>query len=91
MISHELISAGLNGSTPVALIEKGCCPDQRLVRGQLNELAELVTREQVQSPALIVVGDVVKLADQLDWFAAEQNRISRENNFENKQQKQLSA
>lgn len=90
MISRELTQAGLNASTPVALIEKGCCKDQRLVRGQLHELVELVEREQVQSPALIVVGEVVNLADQLDWFAQEQARTEREslaqtNNIDNKQ------
>jgi len=90
MISRELTHAGLSASTPVALIEKGCCKDQRLVRGQLHELVELVEREQVQSPALIVVGEVVNLADQLDWFAQEQARAEKQNlaqtnNIENKQ------
>jgi len=85
MISRELTQAGLSADTPVALIEKGCCKDQRLVRGQLHELVELVEREQVQSPALIVVGEVVNLADQLDWFAAEQARTAQTNNIEYKQ------
>jgi len=68
MISDELQAAGMSGEMPAALIENGCCPQQRVVRGQLRELAELVQREQVQSPALIVVGKVVDLADQLSWF-----------------------
>lgn len=70
MISTNLISEGLSGETPAALIENGCCPEQRVIRGELRELAEMVSREQVQSPALIVVGDVVNLADRLDWFKA---------------------
>jgi uroporphyrin-III C-methyltransferase len=69
MISSNLIAAGLPMETSAALIENGCCPQQRVIRGDLSELAELVEREQVQSPALIVVGDVVNLADQLDWFS----------------------
>lgn len=69
MISRELCAAGLDASTPAALIENGCCSNQRVVTGTVAELEALVEREQVQSPALIVVGKVVALADQLAWFA----------------------
>ncbi len=68
MISDELQAAGMSPAMPAALIEKGCCPQQRVVRGKLSELVALAEREQVQSPALIVVGKVVDLADQLAWF-----------------------
>lgn len=78
MISDELQAAGMVGDMPAALIEKGCCPEQRVVRGNLSELAELVEREQVQSPALIVVGKVVSLADQLAWFAGLQGGMQGE-------------
>lgn len=69
MISNQLQHHGMSGSTPVALIENGCCPQQRVVRGLLQELPQLAERENVQSPALIVVGEVVNLADELAWFA----------------------
>ncbi len=52
----------------MALIENGCCPEQRVVRGELQCLSELALREKVVSPALIVVGEVVNLAEQLDWY-----------------------
>jgi uroporphyrin-III C-methyltransferase len=68
MISNQLQYHGMSANTPVALIENGCCPQQRVVRGQLQELPQLVERENVQSPALIVVGEVVNLADELAWF-----------------------
>lgn len=67
-ISKNLQATGMSTDMPVALIENGCCPQQRVVRGQLCELSELVEREKVQSPALIVVGEVVRLADHLQWF-----------------------
>lgn len=70
MISEQLCAAGMKPETPAALIENGCCPQQRVLCGQVDELAAMVEREQVQSPALIVVGSVVRLADQLSWFAA---------------------
>lgn len=69
MISDELQAAGMSADMPAALIENGCCPQQRVVRAKLSELAALAEREQVQSPALIVVGKVVDLADQLAWFS----------------------
>jgi len=73
MISDELQAAGMPAHMPVALIENGCCPQQRVVRGTLIELSKLAEQERVQSPALIVVGKVVDLADKLDWFTALQD------------------
>ena len=71
-IRHHLIAAGLSGSTPVALIENGCCDNQRVIRGILSQLSSLVESNQMQSPALIVVGQVVNLAQHLAWFHPEQ-------------------
>lgn len=68
MISSSLQQHGMRPDMPAALIENGCCPQQRVVRGPLHDLAQLAERERVKSPALIVVGEVVDLADQLAWF-----------------------
>ena len=65
-IQQRLIEHGLSTSTPVALIERGTTPQQRVVRGTLNELASLA--EQVVSPSLMVIGEVAALADSLAWF-----------------------
>ena len=70
-ISNNLMAADMDENTPVAIIENGSCQNQRLVRGKLMDLADLVARESVVSPALIVVGEVVNLADQLQWFESE--------------------
>lgn len=69
MIENKLLQAGMSANMPVALIENGCCKQQRVIKGSLKELAELVVAEKVQSPALIVVGKVVELANDLQWFA----------------------
>ncbi|WP_084605593.1 uroporphyrinogen-III C-methyltransferase [Psychromonas aquimarina] len=68
LIEKQLTAAGLSKDTPAAIIENGCCPEQRLITGQLNQLASLVTKEQVKSPALIMIGKVVSLSQQLQWF-----------------------
>lgn len=70
MISRELTRAGLSAETPIAFIENGCCPQQRTILGQLQDMATLVEREEIQSPALIVVGETVKLSEQLQWFSS---------------------
>ncbi|MGL6617017.1 siroheme synthase CysG [Aeromonas hydrophila] len=65
-IREQLLTHGKAGDTPVALIERGTQPSQRVIRGTLAQLPELAVG--VESPALIMVGSVVTLADQLAWF-----------------------
>ncbi|QXC31513.1 siroheme synthase CysG [Aeromonas sp. FDAARGOS 1409] len=66
VIRDQLLAHGKGGDTPVALIERGTQPSQRVIRGTLDQLPELAVG--VESPALIMVGSVVTLADQLAWF-----------------------
>ena len=65
-IREQLLAHGKASNTPVALIERGTQPCQRVIRGTLDELPTLAVG--VESPALIMVGSVVTLADQLAWF-----------------------
>lgn len=65
-IREQLLTHGKAGDTPVALIERGTQPSQRVIRGTLAQLPKLAVG--VESPALIMVGSVVTLADQLAWF-----------------------
>lgn len=67
-IREQLLAHGKASSTPVALIERGTQPCQRVIRGTLDELPALAVG--VESPALIMVGSVVTLADQLAWFGS---------------------
>ena len=66
VIREQLLAHGKGGATPVALIERGTQPSQRVIRGTLDQLPQLAMG--VESPALIMVGSVVTLADQLAWF-----------------------
>ena len=66
VIREQLLAHGKQGNTPVALIERGTQPSQRVIRGTLDQLPELAIG--VESPALIMVGSVVTLADKLAWF-----------------------
>lgn len=64
-ISAKLLAGGLAADTPVAIIENGCRKDQRDIISTLNEFPAAVLREQVQSPALIIVGEVVRMKEKL--------------------------
>ncbi|WP_427976726.1 uroporphyrinogen-III C-methyltransferase [Agarivorans sp.] len=81
-ISQQLQHFGKNGHTPAALIENGCHSQQRVVSGQLHQLPTLASEHQLQSPTLIVIGEVVSLREQLDWLsnlAHQQDQIELEN------------
>lgn len=60
-IADKLMADGLAPDTPVAVVERATQPGQRLVTSLLADLAGLVARKAIQSPALIVVGDVATL------------------------------
>ncbi len=61
----ELIKHGKSIDTPVAVIEKGTRPDQRVTVGTLADIVGLCKQRKVRAPAIIVVGDVVKLHSEL--------------------------
>jgi uroporphyrin-III C-methyltransferase/precorrin-2 dehydrogenase/sirohydrochlorin ferrochelatase len=62
-IAGNLIGAGLSPATPVAIIENGTRWDQRVVKGELQEIAALVRDHGIAAPALLVIGDVTRGAE----------------------------
>lgn len=62
-IADKLMSDGLTPDVPVAVIENAARPDMRVLRGLLAGLPDLVEREAVKSPALIVIGEVTARED----------------------------
>ena len=69
-IAGGLLTAGRAAQTPVAIIEQGTTPRQRTIITTLAQAAEEARRADVQPPALVVVGEVVRLHETLDWRAA---------------------
>lgn len=67
-ICRGLIGHGMPATTPVALVQQGTTPNQRVFASTLENLPELVEKESIQAPTLIIVGNVVRLRDQLNWF-----------------------
>jgi uroporphyrin-III C-methyltransferase/precorrin-2 dehydrogenase/sirohydrochlorin ferrochelatase len=53
---------------PIAVIENGTTANQKVVVGTLRNIRSKVSRTRIKSPALIIIGTVVNLRDQLNWF-----------------------
>jgi uroporphyrin-III C-methyltransferase len=66
-ITGELIRGGRAADTPAAVVESGTYPHQRTVTGSLANIATKTREAGIEGPALVVVGDVVRLRDQLAW------------------------
>ncbi len=69
-ISAQLIQHGRAATTPVAVVRWGTYNEQEVYVSNLINIAALVERQKVKAPALIVVGEVVRLREKLQWFTA---------------------
>ncbi|MGH2364312.1 MAG: uroporphyrinogen-III C-methyltransferase, partial [Chloroflexota bacterium] len=67
-IVAELLAHGRAGDTPAAAIRWGTRPDQQTVTGSLRDLPRLTDEAGLRAPAVVVVGEVVRLRDELRWF-----------------------
>jgi uroporphyrin-III C-methyltransferase / precorrin-2 dehydrogenase / sirohydrochlorin ferrochelatase len=61
-LRHNLIAAGADRATPVAIIENGTLDSERITTGRLDELGALVESNAVRAPALLIIGEVVSVA-----------------------------
>ncbi len=67
-IAKNLINNGKSPDTPVALVRWGTTARQQTVTGTLETIVEKVKKAKLKSPAIIVIGNVVSLRDELAWF-----------------------
>lgn len=75
VIASQLVRNGRAAETPVAVIERGTTAQQRVILGTLDDIAKRIMDEQVESPSLIIVGEVVALKERLAWFAGQQRNL----------------
>jgi uroporphyrinogen III methyltransferase/synthase len=68
LIASKLIENGREPSTPVGIIQWGTRPEQRVLVGELENIADLVKEEGFTNPSIIIVGEVVQLREKLQWF-----------------------
>ena len=64
----QLISAGRDGNTPAAVIEWGTCATQRVAVATLATLPDVIACDSFRAPAVLVIGEVVRLRSVLEWF-----------------------
>ncbi|HEY8710041.1 MAG TPA: uroporphyrinogen-III C-methyltransferase [Burkholderiaceae bacterium] len=77
-ICTQLVAHGMGAEMPAAVVEKGTTLDQRVVTGNLGNLASRVAAGGLESPCLIIVGEVVRLRDSLAWFGPAQGLVAQE-------------
>jgi len=69
-IVDDLVSAGMNKDTDVAIIESGTTKEQKVLLGNLSNIVGKVKDGDIKPPAIIVIGKVAGLAEKLDWLGA---------------------
>jgi uroporphyrinogen III methyltransferase/synthase len=69
-IAQKLIAAGRSPDTPAAMIQMAYCDGERVVMGTLENIAAEVRRANIQPPATLVVGEVVRLRERLQQLVA---------------------
>jgi len=67
-IAQELIAAGRAQGTPAAIVERASTTRQRTIVTTLAELPVAVRRNAIEAPALLIIGAVVTLTGELNWF-----------------------
>jgi uroporphyrinogen III methyltransferase/synthase len=68
LLTEKLIENGRSPDTPVAVIRWGTRPDQKTLVSTLKDIAKLVKEKDIRPPAVTVVGDVVNLRNELNWY-----------------------
>lgn len=76
LLIEQIIQAGQTPELPVAVISKGSTPEQQVVIGSLTDIEKKVTEAQLPSPALIMIGHTVALADALAFEAEAESSFS---------------
>jgi len=62
---RRLLEAGMPAETPVAILEKGFTPEARAIVSTLGDIVEKARKNSVEPPAVVVIGDVVRLREKL--------------------------
>lgn len=77
-ITQQLIAHGLRGTTPAAAIQHGTTEQQRVCITSLVELPNKVEQLGLNAPVIFVIGKVVSLADELEWFIGQETESHAE-------------
>ncbi len=67
-IAARLIQAGRSPAEPAAIVSRACTPAQKVIESDLAQVARAAREQGAEPPAMLVVGEVVRLRGRLDWF-----------------------
>ena len=67
VICKQLIDGGRDKKTPVAVIQNGTTPQQKMITGNLSNIAKLVKQNKITPPTNIIIGNVVDLSKTIGW------------------------
>jgi uroporphyrin-III C-methyltransferase/precorrin-2 dehydrogenase/sirohydrochlorin ferrochelatase len=70
-LARNFVENGAPPSLPVALIDNGTRPNQQVLTGTLDTVAEKAAAAGVKGPAILIIGSVVRLRDRLAWYGSE--------------------
>ena len=76
-IIEAVIRGGRDRETPVAVIENGTNRNQRVTTGTLSDIVERAETAGVKPPAVVVIGEVVKLRNELEWLRGSRRESER--------------
>ncbi|GAE95109.1 uroporphyrinogen-III methyltransferase [Gracilibacillus boraciitolerans JCM 21714] len=77
-ITEKLLDSGKSAQTPIAIIQEGTTANQKVVKGTLQSIVNIVEQHNMRNPAMIVVGDVVKVSNTLQYLKERYQEQSRE-------------
>ncbi len=66
----ELLTHGAQPELPVAIVDKGTRVDQKVVTGTLENIVQKAEEADLTGPAIVIIGSVVALRDQLTWYGS---------------------
>ncbi len=67
-LTQTLVARGMSPDTPIAIVHQGTTGAQQSVDGTLATIADIAAKRKISAPAITIIGDVVKLRSQLNWF-----------------------
>lgn len=67
-ITARLEAGGLGAATPAAIVQSATTGEHRQVLGTLGTIAGIATREQIEAPAMLIIGEVAAFSEKLAWF-----------------------
>ena len=67
IISKKLIDGGMDKDMPVAVIQNGTTPRQKMIKGTISNIANKIKRSKIKPPTNIIIGRVVDLSDIIGW------------------------